>query len=305
MASSSTNTLLRTMEFCKKLNFGRRSAIGNFLEPALTSANTIMQTILGPPFAWRWNRVVTGFIATEGQQDYTLVNWSASLTVGVGWLTVDNFGNSQKATTVTGATGSSAPTWNNTKGSTTVDGGVTWTNLGPVGLPVSQTFSLGWIETVSVQDVYNTPPKWKEITVERCLSSDSAQAIPRFISDQGDNGSGAITFRLMPVPDQSYPVAITLQQKPVVFTSVNQTWSPIPDEYARIYNWGFLSLAWLFSDDPRFQIANQKFVSQLLATAEGLDETQRNIFLQGWQQNTGQPVVYIDKTQQGVQGRGM
>jgi hypothetical protein len=74
MASSSTNTLLRTIEWTKKLNFGRRSAIGNFLEPAMTSANTVMQTMLGAPFAWRWNRVVTGFITTPGQQDYTLLS---------------------------------------------------------------------------------------------------------------------------------------------------------------------------------------------------------------------------------------
>lgn len=305
MAASSTNTLLRTMEFAKKLNFGRRSAIGNFLEPALTSANTIIQTILGPPFIWRWNRVVTGFICTAGQQDYTLVNWSAGLTVQVGWVTVDDAGNSQSATTVTGPTGTETPSWNHTLDGTTTDGDVTWTNLGPIGVPVSQAFSLGWIETVSVQDIYLSPAKWKEITVERCLSSDSAQAIPRFISDQGDNGNGAITFRMMPVPDKAYPVAITLQQQPAVFTSTQQTWAPIPDQYARIYNWGFLSLMWLFADDPRFPSANQKFVSQLLSTAEGLDETQRNIFLQGWQQNTGQPIVNSDRLAQGTQGRGI
>jgi len=302
--SSSQNTLLGSMEFSKKLNFGRRSAIGNFLEPALTSANTVMQTILGPPFAWRWNRVVTGFVCTPGQQDYTLINWNASLPVQVGWLTVDDGGNSQKVTTA-GTTGASAPSWNHTKGATTTDNGVTWTNLGPIGTQVSSTYSLGWIENVSIQDTVQDAPKWFEVTVERDLALDSAQARPRFVSDQGDNGNGAITFRMMPVPDLAYPVSITLQQKPPVFTSTQQSWAPIPDEYARIYNWGYLSLMWLFADDPRFGVANQKFVSQLLSTVEGLDETQRNIFLQGWQQNTGQPVVNADKTSQGFQARGM
>lgn len=303
MAASATNTLLRTMEFAKKLNFGRRSAIGNFLEPALTSANTILQTILGPPFVWRWNRVVTGFVTTQGQQDYTLINWQGSLPVTVGWLTVDDAGNSQ-IVTIAGTTGTTMPAWNHTKGAMTPsDGSVTWKNLGPVGVSVSQTYSLGWIETTSVQDTQNGTPKWFEITTEIGLASDSAQARPRFISAQADNGNGAITFRMMPVPDQAYPVAITLQQKPTMFTSLNQTWAPIPDEYARIYNWGFLSLMWLFADDPRFSVANQKFVSQLLQTSEGLDETQKNIFLQGWQQNTGQPVVNSDKMIQGVQAR--
>lgn len=306
MATTSKNTLLRTMEWAKKLNFGRRSALGGNLEPAVTSADITMQTILGAPFAWRWNRVVTGFVTTAGQQDYTLVNWQPSLVVQIGWLTVDDAGNSQKVTTA-GTTSSTPPTWNHTKGTTTSEnsGTVVWTNLGPIGVPVSQTFSLGWIETSSVQDTDGQAPKWFEMTSEICLANDSAQDRPRFLAAQGDDGNGGITFRVMPVPDASYPVAITLQQKPPVFTSVNQTWAPIPDEYARLYNWGFLSLMWLFADDPRFGAANQKFVGQLLSTSEGLTDTQRNIYLQGWQQITGQSITNNDKVSQGTQARGM
>jgi hypothetical protein len=304
MASTSTNTLLRTMEWAKKLNFGRRSALGNFLEPALTCANITMQTILGAPFAWRWNRVVTGFVTTAGQQDYTLLNWQPALPVKLTWLTVDDAGNSQAVTTA-GTTGSSAPSWNRAKSGTTTDNGVTWTNLGPIGVPVSQTFTFGWIETSSVQDVDVTVPKWYEMTSDICLGLDSATDRPRFIAAQGDDGSGAITFRLMPVPDNAYPVAITLQQKPPVFTSVAQTWAPIPDEYARLYDWGFLSLMWLFADDPRFGAANQKFIAQVLSTSEGLSDTQKNIYLQGWQQITGQPMDNANKVSQGRQAMGM
>ena len=303
MASSSSNTLLRTIEFAKKLNFGRRSALGNYLEPALTCANMVMQTILGAPFAWRWNRVVTGFITTEGQQDYSLINWQATLPVTVGWLTVDDAGNSQSVTTA-GTLGATAPTWNHTKGGTTSDGTAVWTNLGSIGVPVSQSYTFGWLETVSIQATVNSSPKWFQITNQLCLASDSAQARPRFIAAQGDNGAGMITFRMMPVPDTAYPVALTLQQKPPFFTSVNQTWAPIPDEYARIYDWGFLSLMWLFADDPRFGTANGKFVSQMLQTSEGLDETQKNIFEQGWQQGVGQPIANSNKMSQGTQARG-
>jgi hypothetical protein len=303
MASSTSNTILNTTEWAKKLNFGRRSVIGNFLEPGLTSANMVLQTILGPPFAWRWNRVVTGFITIAGQQDYTLVNWQAALAVKTGWMTVDDAGNCQVVQSTTGATGSVAPTWNHTLNGTTTDNLVVWQNKGPIGVPVSQQFNLSWIETASIQD----KSKWMELTPELCLSSDSSLARPRFLSAQADDGQGAVTFRLMPVPDAAYPVAITLQQKAPVLTGVGptQTWAPIPDHMASIYNWGYLSLMWLFADDPRFGVANQKFVSQILATAEGLTETQRNIFLQGWQQATGQPVVNANKLSQGVQARGV
>lgn len=301
MAATSTIQLLNTMEWTKKLNFGRRSAIGNYLEPALTSANIVLQTIVGPPFAWRWNRTVTGFVTVSGQQDYTLFNYKASTAVTVGWLTIDDAGNCQSCTTA-GTTSASAPSWNHTKGGTTTDGTATWTNMGPVSAKATGTYSFGWIETASVQD---TNGSWMELTSQLCLAFESQQGRPRYISAQGDDGSGNISFRLNGVPDAAYPVVITLQQKPSLFTSISQTWAPVPDEFSRIYSWGFLSMMWLFADDPRFGAANSKFVSQLLATSEGLTETQRNIFLSNWQMVTGQPVENANKISQGTQARGM
>jgi hypothetical protein len=45
--------------------------VGTTNEPALSSANLILQTILSPPFKWRWNRAyVTPFTTTAGIQDY-------------------------------------------------------------------------------------------------------------------------------------------------------------------------------------------------------------------------------------------
>ena len=300
MAASSTITLLNTLEWSKRFNFNRRSAIGNFLEPAMTSANTILQTIVGAPFAWRWNRVVTGLVTVAGQQDYVLFNYLATTAVTLGWYTVDDAGNSQLCTTA-GTTGASAPSWNHTLNGTTTDGSVTWTNMGLVVANAKGSYSLNWIETSSVQD---TKSKWWEMTSKIVLGLESNQARPQFISAQSDDGLGNVTFRLLTCPDAAYPVAITLQQKPPLFTSVSQTWTPIPDEYARLYNWGFLSLAWLFADDPRFQMANAKFVSGLLGASEGLSETQKNIFLQEWQSITGQPMSNQDRMQQGYQARG-
>src|SRR6202789_4157362 len=129
MASSSSNSLLQTMEWAKKYVFQRSTAIGNFLEPALTSANITAQTMMGAPFNWRWNRFITGFITTAGQQDYTIFNYLPSTAVKLGWFAIDDAGNCQKCTTA-GTTGSSVPTWNHTLNATTTDGSVTWTNMG-------------------------------------------------------------------------------------------------------------------------------------------------------------------------------
>ena len=304
MANSSI-TLLATIEWAKRFVFQRNLALGNFLEPAITSANIILQTVLGPPFAWRWNRVVIGFITNTGQQDYTIFNWAANTPVGLGYVLIDSNGNSQQVTTA-GTTGGSVPTWNATVGGITTDGTVTWTNRGPIiSNNLSTTYQFGWIENASVR-IQNGEClyEWKPLTPKIDLALASEQDRPNFIAAEFDNGNNNVTFRLLPVPDGAYPVSLTIQQKPPIITGVGSTWAPIPDEYSRLYNWGFLSLIYQFADDPRFQFANQKFIANLLSTAEGLSETERNVVLNNWYQLTGQPIIMTDNIQQGRQGRG-
>jgi hypothetical protein len=69
-----------------------------------------------------------------------------------------------------------------------------------------------------------------------------------------------------------------------------------------IYTWGFLALIWAFADDARFQIANQKFTSGLLARAEGITDEERNIFLNNWNDLTGHQNA---ERQQGMAARGV
>lgn len=303
--ANSTITLLDTMEWANKFMANRASAIGNFLEPALTSANIIMQTMISAPFRWRWNRTITGFVTTPGQQDYYLFNWEPATFVNTGTVTVDTNGNSQRCT-VAGTTGLNMPTWATMEGGNTTDGSgafpVTWNNQGSIGnASVASSYTFGWIETASVQD---TSEDWYEMEQKICLAADSEESRPRFISAQVDDGTGNIAFRLMPIPDMAYPVAITVQQDAPLFTMTSQTWEPIPDGFSNIYSWGFLSLMLLFADDARFQLANQKFVTSLLARNQGLDQTEINIFLNNWQEITGQPVIKANMLSQGIQARG-
>lgn len=303
MAASSSITLLQTMEWAKKFTFQRQSAIGDFLEPAMTSANTIMQTLMGAPFQWRWNRTVLGFVTAANQQDYTVFNYLSSTAVKLGWFTIDDAGFCQKCTTA-GSTGASAPSWVHNVGSTTTDGTVVWTNMGLVGAESKGSYTFAWIENSSVQDTVQSAPSWIEMSSKIVLGLESKTGRPMFISAQFDDGLGNVTFRLMTTPDKAYPVAITVQQKPPLFTKTSQTWAPIPDEYSHIYNWGFLSLMWLFADDPRFSIGNSKFITSLLSSHHGLTETQINIFLQQWFAVTGQPQSNAINMQQAAQGRG-
>ena len=305
MASSSIQ-LLQTVEWSKRFIFQRRTNFGNFNEPAISSANTILQTILGPPFAWPWNRVVTGFITTPGRQDYTVFNWQATTTITLLYVLVDSNGNCQSVTTA-GTTGASLPAWNATTSGTTTDGSVTWTNLGPIGLSNgSVNYNFSWIETASVNapQVNGNGTVWKEISNKNMLGVDSNTDRPHSIAPQFTDINGNITFRLMPVPDKAYPVSITMQQKAPLFTELSQEWAPVPDYFSHVYNWGFLSLMFMFADDPgRAQFANQKFISHLLSSNHGLSDTERNIWLNNWQAVSGQQIILPTAIQQGFAGR--
>ena len=116
---ASTKTILASLEWAKRFIYNRQLSIGDFKEPLITSANTVLQTILGKPFKWQFNRVISGFVATASQQDYLLLYaWPASQVLTAGTLVVDAAGNSQKVTTP-GTTNSTIPSFNGTLNGTT------------------------------------------------------------------------------------------------------------------------------------------------------------------------------------------
>lgn len=170
---------------------------------------------------------------------------------------------------------------------------------------VQAASDFGWIEHASVQDISVTQSKWQDLENLVHLPLDSSLALPEHIAAQADDGAGNITFRLQPVPDALYPVSVTYQKAPVDFVNTTSDWGPIPNRYAYIYNYGFLALMYLYADDPRFQITNQKFVANLLGAAQGLDETQINIFLNNWQAITGSDIANQQKLLQGIQARAI
>lgn len=214
--------------------------IGSSSEPSVTNANTVLQTILGPPFKWNWNRSSVNVTTTAGTQDYA--------------TSVSTFGFIESASATLG----------------------------------SATFAITEIK----QD----------------LTIGSEQGRPESIAAQIDNNSGSITFRFLPVPDNTYTVTVGFQQKiPSLFVSPvsTQTWAPIPDQYSYIYNYGFLALTMAYQDDQRFPIFNQKFVAHLLGTQQGLTETERNLFIDTWNLIARQEALMGIKTQQGRQALGM
>jgi hypothetical protein len=69
---ASTVTLQNSINWAKPfLNYAPLT-IGVSNEPAITSANTVLQTMLMAPFNWRWNRGTAIITTVPGQQDYPI-----------------------------------------------------------------------------------------------------------------------------------------------------------------------------------------------------------------------------------------
>jgi hypothetical protein len=312
-----TKTIGDTINWAKRFSFNRNPVLGNSLEPALTSANMVIQTILAPPMDWWWNNQELGFTCNPAPAVAT----STAVVIAGGIVTV--------TTANTFAVG--APVLPSALGVLTPLNGqllivmtatpTQFTALVPLlanGTDTVGTFTalstqdytlavpnFSHIEHASVLDIPGTstnfvPSKWWELTVKNNLSLESSQNRPLFIGPHVEDANGNVTFRLTSAPDKPYPVSLHVQLTAPPITSINQTWAPLPDFMEYIYEWGFMALMWQFADDPRAQMANNSFKAGILNRAEGLTEEERNIFLNNWEQLYQNPMA----KQMGTQARG-
>jgi hypothetical protein len=125
-----------------------------------------------------------------------------------------------------------------------------------------------------------TPQTSKELTVSESLAQESVLGQPAFISVIGDDNNGNITFRLMMVPDNSYTLYIVYQKSAGTFSSLKDTWYPIPDYMSYLYNAGMLAKVYEYKGDERFAYAHQEFLKKVVSASEGLTDAQKNIFLE-------------------------
>jgi hypothetical protein len=317
----STNTILGSMEWCKRFNFNRPSGIGSYLEPAKTSANLVMQSILSPPFKWWWNNEEWTFTCNPTPATVDLTG-NASVTSNV--VTVNavlpQLGVSSLAI-LSGFTQAALIPLNGqslvvlSNSGSVITGQLLNANIvatsatgGTITAGNTQDYTLaipefGHIQHASVYDISRPlTPKWIELEVKNNLALESQVARPDFIEPHIEDASGNVTFRVMPAPNLAYPVALHIQKVAPLVTSLNQTWAPLPDFMEYIYNWGFLSLMFTFSDDPRAQMASQHFVTHLLGRATGLTAVERNIFLNNWNDLTELEKATMN---QGIQARGV
>src|SRR5580698_3570279 len=101
-------TIADTINFTKRLCFNHNPGIGNSLEPALTAANLVIQTILSPPFEYWWNSedltFVTSLTAPAATSTSSVISAAGVLTA----TAPNNFGVGASVL-VAGFTGTLAP----------------------------------------------------------------------------------------------------------------------------------------------------------------------------------------------------
>jgi len=311
----STRTIQDSINWAKRFNFNRNPVIGNSLEPALSSAQVVMQAILSPPMEWWWNTQELVFTCNPVPNSAT----STVVAIVSGVLTVTAANTFAKGNIILPGllTGGSAAlngqvitvaTASSTQFTASVSLPDSTDTVGVFTNVTTQDYtipapSFSHIEHASILDIDATgaPIKWFQLTINDNLALESSQNRPEFLSPYIEDGAGNITFRVFSAPDKPYPVSVHVQLAAPRVTSVNQTWAPLPDFLQYIYDWGFLALLWQFADDPRAVYANNQFKAGLLGRQEGLTEEQKNIFLNNWQ---ALQEGYLMKMQQGIAARG-
>lgn len=163
--------------------------------------------------------------------------------------------------------------------------------------------NFGWLESATVNDNLGGTNSIAGLQNRLNESEDGSQSQPLYISARLDDDAGNISFRLNPVPDKVYTVTVTYQKAAPTFTNLSDTWNPIPDFMANVYNLGFRAFAYEYFDDPRFAFTLQMFLKQLVSASEGLSETQRNIFLQDFLSNAREQQSVGIRTNLANQGR--
>lgn len=289
--------------------------IGDNFEPALTAANMTLQTIVGPPFVWPWNRQVTSFIAQTGLQDY-----NASI-ANYGWLESATIQSAAIITSVT-VVGNVAvyQAVNNFSNQDGFQAGVTTAKITGCttsalnGVQVLQAAdATSFTCNITTGDIIESEAGAKALSgkilpLEITWGSQgeaTEQDRPAFISTQSSDESGTTyVFRLLPVPEQFYQVILTYQESPTAFTNPSNTWG-IPDQLQYIYNYFFMFFMFDYFEDSRAARYRQLAIAALLARQSGLKASDRNLFLGNWLPLMAEEQSGSTDTQQGNQARGL
>jgi hypothetical protein len=263
---------------------------------------------------WPWNRATANFLTTAGVQDYPIA------ISNFGWLEAVSCQQAGVITSVV-ANGTSAVYQCVNNFSALANGGsgtiATVSGCTTSGLNVKQTITSATATsfTTSLSGVTVTEsesgakalagPIMPITTVWGALTDDNALGRPSSITTQSSDESGTtFNLRLLPAPNTAYQVNLIYQEAPTPITTLGTLWG-IPDQLQYIYTYFFLFIMLDYFDDTRATRYRQLAIASLLARADGLEESDRNLFLGNWLPLMAQELSKSESTTQATQARGV
>lgn len=306
------NTLTTSINWAQAFVQYKPLVAGPNNEPALSSANMTKQVMLSPPFRFPWNRNKKVFQLTQYQQDYTVA------ISDFGYLELATFQPCAFVTNVAASGGTATYTAANsfkagalvsvTGVSAGVGSSLNVTNVAITSASTTQfTVALaGTISSTPVTGVVASSGQIKQFpralnTTPLGESSDQQQ--PQTLAVQSNDNAGNIGFRVLGVPNGNYNVVVTYQSLAAALTTLTSSWG-MPDYVSFIYNRGFLAHMFEAMGDARAAQEKVAFAAALLSHAEGLTDTEINLFLAQYLANPRAMESLNLKTQQGVAARG-
>src|ERR1700733_12640100 len=259
--------------------------IGTGNEPALSAANLTQQVMTSPPFRFPWNRNTASFQTTQFVQDYTVnvtdfgfletgtFQPSAGITnvAGSGTTATMIAANSFKPGALVTITGLTNVAFNVTNQPILTASATQFTFASATSLASTPDAGLALSGRIGPLNIKNTTPLGE--------SSDSQQPIT--IAVQLNTVGTSIKVRLLGTPNARYNIVLWYQKfAPLLSALTGSTGQWIaPDYFSYVYNRGFLAHLYEARGDVRAQQEKIAFAAALLATTEGLTDTEVNIFL--------------------------
>lgn len=266
-------------------------------EPALSLCNQVIQELLAPGTAWKWNRKEMPFFVTSlNKQDYLhagAVAWTTSGGVGIALKTANGITSTGFPGTVTvntlephnfsvGATvylaGCPDAVYNSTF--TQTPSSSAWSAgyvIASVPTATSFTFAsisgqtltsgasgitdFGWLESATMLEINSatSPQIIHNLLGVRTLQPSSTVSTSDRVSIVSNDGAGTLKIRLR-FANGSTPFGVYLvyQAKAPLKINLNSKWDPIPDELSYVYDQFFLARAYRFINSGRADIEYQR-----------------------------------------------
>lgn len=271
---SSTTTLQSVVDYICSLGEMQPviPAAGFGVNTALTMATDVMADLISQRFNWKWNRMrIPPFYTISWQQDYAQLAFPAGMLAwleGAYWVDINNTAlpkptypievvRDLPATSISGnPPGKVCWHFNDQLIQGTWPGQFVKYTL-PMGAPIAPTNPITNIldanGNILVLTTFGTtgatPPSLAANAPEGTTVNDGSCVW----SVAGPRSQG---FRLLPMPPQQatvYQVNVIAQKKPPIFSSMQQTLDPIPDDYANHFRTGFSVYCYKLAPNPQLR----------------------------------------------------